>query len=106
MPTVGRYGSPQALNRTAKMYIRPSAIQKIGMEKVIKEIAVRTLSSVEYWCRAEYTPMNSEKMMISISAVIIRVRVFGMRSTTTSIAGWRVTSELPKSPRNTPLRSP
>ena len=32
MPTVGRYGSPQRRNSTAKMYIDKSAIKKMGIE--------------------------------------------------------------------------
>ncbi len=70
----------------------------------MNEMAVITWSAIEYWCSAEKMPMAKAKTMMTTSATDISNKVLGMRSQITSQAVWpRLMSELPKSPRSTPL---
>ena len=82
-------------------------MKKIGIDRPMKEKAVTTTSRTEYWRRAAMTPIDMPKTRMIIWAGIIKIRVLGMRSQISSMTGVpRLTIEVPKSPRTTPLRSP
>src|SRR3954451_8447303 len=99
MPLTGRYGRPNSRNWEAKIRMRRSANQKVGIAYAATDSSVTPLSNQEPRLVAEYTPSGIDTASETTSENPVKITVFGRTPRIRSLTGVALLSEMPRSPR-------